>query len=499
MRRLSGLDAIFLYLETPTNHMHVGSTVVLDPSTIPGGYAFEKVRALVESRLPLLPPFRRRLVEVPFGLHHPIWVEDPDFDLDYHLRRAALPPPGGKQELEEFAGAVFGRPLDRSRPLWEMYAVEGLEHGYVALVTKTHHAAIDGVSGAELTANLLDISPEPAEAPPSTGEWVPDRVPTDIEMAAYALRSLARQPMAAAKAVQRTAAMALTLRRRNRQPDVQPPPALFSAPKTSLNTRITPHRRFAITEVPLADVKLVKNAVGGTVNDVVLAICAGALRKWLQGRGELPADDLVGFVPVSVRAEHEQGAMGNRVSGMLVRLATSVADPVERLAAIRQATQDAKEQERAVSAQRLTDWTEFAAPAVAASAARLVSRLRVFDRLDNAIFNLVISNVPGPPIPLYSGGAQVLGIWPMGPITDGAGLNITVMSYLGSVNFGLVACRELAPDLGRLAHYIDEATADLVKATGGSATAAETDARNVTGRRQRSASGSHAGRGGGRR
>ena len=268
MQRLSGLDAIFLYLETPTNHMHVGSTVILDPSTMPGGYSFEAVRSLVARRLPLLPPFRRRLVEVPFGFHHPVWVEDPDFDLDYHLRRAALPSPGGKQELEDFAGAVFGRSLDRSRPLWEMYAVEGLEHGYVAIVTKTHHAAIDGVSGAELTVNLLDTTPEPDDEP-AVDEWMTERIPTDIEMALYALRSLARQPQAAVKAAQRTATMAVTLRRRNRQPDVQPPPALFSAPKTSLNTRITPHRRYAMTEVSLADIKRIKNAVGATVNDVV--------------------------------------------------------------------------------------------------------------------------------------------------------------------------------------------------------------------------------------
>jgi diacylglycerol O-acyltransferase / wax synthase len=466
MQRLSGLDAIFLYMETPSNHMHVGSTVILDPSTMPGGYSFEAVRALVERRLPLLPPFRRRLVEVPFGIHHPVWVEDPDFDLDYHLRRAALPSPGGKQELADFAGAVFGRALDRSRPLWEMYAVEGLERGYVAIVTKTHHAAIDGVSGAELTVNLLDTTPEPVDEPPA-GAWVSERIPTDIEMALYALRSLARHPQAAVKAAQRTATMAVTLRRRNRQPDVQPPPALFSAPKTSLNTRITPHRRYAMTEVSLADIKRVKNAVGATVNDVVLAICAGAMRSWLQSRHELPEDDLVGFVPISVRTESERGAMGNRVSGMLVRLVTSIADPVERLVAIREATQHAKEQEQAVSAQQLTDWTEFAAPAVAASAARLVSRLRVFDRVNNAMFNVVISNVPGPAIPLYSAGAQVLGVWPMGPITDGAGLNITVMSYLGSVNVGLIACRELAPDLDRLAHCIDEATEELIKATAG--------------------------------
>jgi len=463
MQRLTGLDATFLYLETPTNHMHVASTIILDPSEVPGGYSFSKVRDLVENRLPLLPPFRRRLVEVPFGLHHPVWIEDPGFDLDYHLRRAALPAPGGRRELEDFAAEVMSRPLDRTRPLWEMYVIEGLEHGYIACVTKMHHAAIDGVSGAELTVNLLDLTPEPVIVPPPDPPWQPDRMPTDVEMVGYAMNSLSRTPVRAVKAVRRTTAMALTLRRRNREPNVSPPPSLLSAPKTFLNAAITPHRRFAMTEVTLDEVKAVKEALGGTVNDVVLAICAGALRSWMADHGELPDQDLVGMVPISVRTSEEAGTMGNRVSSMLIQL-SSLEDPVERLAAIRESTKDAKEQEKAISAQVLTDWTEFAAPAVAARAARLVSNLRVLDRLNNALFNVTISNVPGPNFPLYSAGARVLGIWPMGPINDGAGLNITVMSYMGAVNFGLLACREMAPDLDALAGYITEAKDELLKA-----------------------------------
>lgn len=466
MQRLTGLDATFLYMETPTNHMHVASTVIIDPSTAPGGYSFEKARALVENRLPLLPPFRRRLKEVPFGLHHPIWIEDPDFDLDYHVRRSALPSPGGLKELAEFAADVMGRPLDRSRPLWEMYIVEGLENGHVAVVSKTHHAAIDGVSGAELTVNLLDLTPEPAVVPPPEPPWKPDRVPSDVEMVGYALNSLARQPLRAIKATRRTVEMALNLRRRNRQPDVKAPPAPFQAPKTFFNTGITPQRRFVMTEMALDDVKQVKNALGGTVNDVVLAICAGGLRRWLADRHELPGEDLVGFVPISVRTEDQKGALGNRVSGMLVRLVTTIEDPVERLTAIREATKDAKEQDKAIGADTLSDWTEFAAPALAARAARLASSLRVWDRLARPVFNLVISNVPGPNMPLYSAGARVLGIWPMGPVADGSGLNITVMSYMGNVNFGLVAGREIAPDLDKLGGFIDESIEELLKAAG---------------------------------
>ena len=275
MQRLTGMDASFLYLETATNHMHVAATAIFDPSTVPGGYSFEKVRDLVDSRLHLLPPFRRRLLTIPFELHHPLWIEDPDFDLEYHVRRAALPAPGGEAELAEFAEQVMARPLDRDRPLWEMYVVEGLEHGHIATITKTHHAAIDGVSGAELTVNLLDLSADAPPTPPPDVPWKPDRIPSDLELFTYALNSLSRSPVRGYKAARRTVATALNLRRRNRSADVHAPPAPFSAPRTPLNVAISPHRRFAFTEVALDDVKMVKNALGGTVNDVVLTVVAG--------------------------------------------------------------------------------------------------------------------------------------------------------------------------------------------------------------------------------
>jgi WS/DGAT/MGAT family acyltransferase len=462
MQRLSGLDATFLYLETPNNHMHVASTAVFDPSTVPGGYSFDKVKELVDSRLHLLPPFRRRLVEVPFQLHHPLWVEDPDFDLDYHLRRAALPSPGGEEELAEFAAEVMGRPLDRSRPLWEMYVVEGLKDGMIATVTKTHHAAIDGVSGAELTVNLLDLQPEPMETVPET-EWKPDRIPTDLELVAYAMSSLARQPILGVKAARRTVEAAVTLRRRNRQPSVTPPPAPFAAPKTSINGAITPHRKFAFVEIPLDEVKSVKNALGGTVNDVVLALCSGALRSYLDGHGEQPDASLVAMVPISVRTEDLKGAMGNQVSQMLVSLATDVDDPVERLHSISEGTKHAKDQEKAIGAETLMNWAEFAAPAVAARAARLYSNMKLADR-HRPLFNVTISNVPGPDFPLYSAGARMVAMYPMGPITDGGALNITVMSYMGKMCFGLVACRETIPDVWSIATGLQTALDELKKA-----------------------------------
>lgn len=463
MHRLSGLDAGFLYLETPSVHMHVATTCVLDPAGVPGGWSFGRIRDLVEDRLGLLPPFRRRLVEVPFQLHHPVWVEDPDFDLDYHLRRACLPSPGGARELADFAAEVMARPLDRSRPLWEMYVVEGLEGGRVACVAKTHHAAIDGVSGAELTANLLDLGPEPRAVPPPDPPWKPDRIPSDLQLVSSAVSSLALQPVSLVQAVQRTVEVGLNIVRRNREPDVRPPPAPFSAPRTSLNTAITPHRRLAFTQVALDDVKAVKRALGGTVNDVVLAVCAGALRQYLLDQEGLPGEPLVAMVPISVRDEGQEGTMGNRVSAMLVSLATDVEDPVERLRAVSEATRQAKEQDRAIGAEALTQWAELAAPALAARAARLVSRTKVFDRV-RPLFNVVISNVPGPGFPLYCAGAKVEALYPMGPVADGVGLNMTVMSYQGSMYFGLVACRETVPQLDTIAGHVVGALEELGKA-----------------------------------
>jgi len=463
MRRLTGMDAVFLYMETPTGHMHVASTAIFDPSTAPHGYTFDDVLKLIDSRLHLLPPFRWRLVEVPFGLHHPLWIEDPDFDLEYHVRHAALPSPGGDQELAEFAADVISRPLDRSRPLWELYVIEGLEGGLVASVTKTHHAAIDGVSGAELTVNLLDLEPDPAPTPPPAEPWKPDRVPTDIEMLGYAVGSLSRQPAQLVKAVRRTVETGMTLRRRNREPDVTPSPAPFQAPNTSINVPVSGRRKFAFAQLPLDQVKAVKNGLGGTVNDVVLALCSGALRRYFEGRGETVDGDLVGMVPVSVRTDDDKGTMGNQVSNMLVSLASTIDDPAERLRTISAGTTQAKEQFNVIGADTLTNWAEFMAPALAARAARLYSRMKLADR-HRPLFNVTVSNVPGPPFPLYSAGARMLAMYPMGPIFDGGAVNITVMSYMGTMCFGVVACRETIDDVWSITRAIEDSLAELTKA-----------------------------------
>ncbi|HEX4540988.1 MAG TPA: wax ester/triacylglycerol synthase family O-acyltransferase [Acidimicrobiales bacterium] len=461
MQRLTGFDAAFFHLETAGTHMHVGQTCVFDPSTAPRGHSFERIRQLIHDRLHLVPPFRRRLADIPMRLHHPVWLEDPDFDLDYHVRSAALPQPGGVPELADFTAEVMGRPLHRDRPPWEMYIVEGLEDGMVAGVTKVHHAAIDGLSGAEITATLLDLSPEQVTTPPE-GPWEPDRV-SPFELGRAAIGELARQPRTVARLASRTVGSALALRRRNRSEDTAPPPAPFSAPRTSLQTAISAHRRIAFAEVSLDKVKTVKNTLGGTVNDVILTMCAGALRSLLAARGEHPERSLVAAVPVSVRSEEQRGTMGNQISAMLVSLASTVENPVERLRAISAGSAQAKAQDKVFGVQELSEWTEILSPGVVSRAARMASRLKVLERLP-PLFNVIVSNFPGPAFPLYFSGSRMLAAYPMGPVTDGGPLNITVQSYMGTLFFGLVACRDAVPEVWDIAQYLDDTLNELSKA-----------------------------------
>ena len=465
MQRLSGLDASFLALETPSSHMHVASLGIFDPSEVEGGVSLDSVTEIYEQRLHLALPFRRRLAHVPFGLHHPLWIEDPDFDIHNHVRHTAIPSPGGTRELSNLVSRLVALPLDRSRPLWEIWLIEGLEGGNVGLLSKVHHAAIDGASGNELLVALLDLSPEVAEHVPEK-EWEPDHLPSDVELLGYAAGSLARQPVRVAKALVRTASAALDVRRLGQASKAtRLPPAPFAAPRTSFNTALTPRRSFSFTSVDLPTVKAVKAAAGCTVNDVVLALCAGALRHYLDGRGEVLDASLVAMVPVSVRTDDEKDAMGNKVSSMLCTLATDVDDVGERLQIIHECMGEAKEQQKAIGADTLQEWAEFAAPAVAGRAARLYSRMRLAD-LHRPLFNVTISNVPGPPFPLYSAGAKLLANYPVGPIIDGTGLNMTVMSYMDQLDFGLLACPDVLEDVWALADALHTALDELVEVTG---------------------------------
>jgi WS/DGAT/MGAT family acyltransferase len=459
MERLSGMDAAFLYFETPSTHMHVAMTAIFDPSTMSGGYEFAKVREFIASRLHLVPPFRRRVVQVPFRLNHPIWVEDPDFDLDYHIRRVGVPSPGGHRELAELAGAITGTPLDRSRPLWELYVVEGLADGTIAVITKVHHCAVDGVSGAELMVNLFDLEPSGREVePPEPRE--PEPIPSELELIGHAVASRARRQLGLLPLLGSTAKTLGTLVSRHRDPNAIVGAVPLTAPKTPWNSAVTPHRRMAFTDVSLAEVKRIKNAVGCTVNDVVLGLMGGALRRYLEEHGGNPAEPLIATCPVSVRTEDQRGETNNRVSAMFTSLATNVDDPVERLRTIQRSTQGAKEDHNAIGATFLQDWAEHAAPTTFALAARLYSSLGLASG-HRPIHNVVISNVPGPPFPLYYAGAKLLHALPMGPVMEGAGLNITVMSYEDNVDIGFMACRELVPDVWDLVDHVQDALAEL--------------------------------------
>ena len=464
VERLSGLDASFLYFETPNMHMHVAMTAIFDPSTMPGGYTFEKVKDFIASRLHLVPPFRRRVVEVPFRLNHPIWIEDPDFDLDYHIRRVGAPEPGGHRELAELAGQIASTPLDRSRPLWELYVVENLADGNIGVITKMHHCAIDGVSGAELMVNLFDLDPEGRELDVPEPRQ-PDPIPSDLELVGHALASRARRQLEILPLLSNTVRTVSALVSRHRDPDAIVGAVPLTAPRTPWNRSVTPHRRMSFTRVSLDDVKAVKNAVGCTVNDVVLALMGGTLRRYLDEHGGIPSDPLIAVCPVSVRSESETGQQNNKVSAMFTSLATDIDDPLERLRAISHVTKGAKEDHNVIGAHLLQNWAEHAAPTTFALAARLYSSLHLSDR-HRPIHNVVISNVPGPPFPLYYAGAKALYTLPMGPVMEGAGLNITVLSYMDNVDIGFMVCRELVPDVWDLADKVGEAMDELLLAVG---------------------------------
>jgi len=415
VQQLSGLDGAFLTMESGTVFGHVGSVCILDTRTARRRLTLRHLTRVIESRLPLVPVFRRRLVPVPFGLDQPYWMDDPDFDIEFHVRALALPSPGSDAQLAEQVAALHARPLDRTRPLWEMYLITGLSGRRAAVYSKIHHAAIDGLSGSDVLTAVLDLTPE--------GRPAPEPQPLPAETPPGPVWLLGRSAMTLATHPLRATRLATELAR--------------SVPGLALAAR------------PLAEVKEVRRGTQLTVNDVVMALCAGTLRRYLAGHDRLPAAPLVAAVPVSVRRKDQAGTYGNRISLMLAALPTQLDDPVERLAVMHRALRVAKDHHGAIPAGLLGDVTEFAMPALANQAWRMTARLRLFERVTP--FNLIISNVPGPSVPLYFAGARLLAIYPVSAVADGQALNITVMSYDGSLRFGLVACRETCPDLGRMA------------------------------------------------
>lgn len=484
MRQLTSLDAQFIAMEDGRTHGHVSGLGIYDPSTAPGGeLTLDAIRATVAERLHLLPPFTWRLVPVPFDLDYPYWAQDPDFDLDFHVRELALPAPGDDAMLAEQVARLLSRPLDQSRPLWELYLIHGLQDGRCAVLTKFHHAAIDGASGAEIFGVLFDAEPTGRVIEPAAQDAAAmPAIPGQVSMLGRGLAGMTRQPLRALRSLPRALphldtvptlrsvpgvnALAAGSRRvvravpRTRDGGVLEGRRL-SAPKMALNERISAHRRTAFTRLSLDEVKVIKSTFGVTVNDVVVTVCAGALREWLGARGELPGEPLVAMIPVSVRTREQVGTFGNRVSTMIVEIPTDEADPARRLVRAHAALKNAKERHRAVPATMLQDANNMIPPALFARAAR-VTALVATRHPSQATVNVVISNVPGSPTPLYIAGAKQEALYPLSAIMDGAALNLTVMSYRGGLDFGLVADRGVTDDLWPLADALGRAQAELL-------------------------------------
>jgi len=456
--RLSGLDASFLALERIETPMHIGSLAILEgePFFAAGGrFRLADVRRLVESRLSLIPRFRKRVMEVPFGIGRPVWVDDERFDIGYHVRLTALPEPGSRAQLLALFERVEAQLLDRSRPLWELWFVEGLERGNVAVIQKTHHALVDGISGVDVATVLFDFTREPTV--PDAPEWTPAPPPTPqqllVDTVVEELGGLVRVGREVAEILQ------VPKRALGQLADLGRSMATFAegrllAPRLSINQPVGRHRRFLGVRVPLHDVKTVRRVYGGTVNDVVLAGVAGGLARLLDARGELHPHLIVKVMcPVSVRVEEEHLALGNRVSALVVPLAVGQPDPVSRLASIQAATRDLKERHQAVAAETLVGLTQYAAPTLLGLAARAAHR--------QMLFNLVSTNVPGPQVPLYCMGAEMLEAYPMVPLSRNLGLGIAILSYCGTLYLGLLADRDTFPDLDILATGIRESFTEL--------------------------------------
>ena len=467
MKRLAAKDAIFLYTDTPDTHMHIAFAGVFDPSTIPDvdptdtTAVFELVRKMYEDRLHLFPPFRWRMVPVPMNLHHPVFIEDPDFDLDYHIRRAALPAPGGKAELETFVADVISRKLDFEHPPWEAWIVEGLEDGLWAFIAKTHHVIVDGVGGNEALVNLLDLSPEIREVDPPETEWTPEEVPSDLRMLGTAATGLLSNPLRFLPAMRETAGATVDALGKLIDPRRDQPRWKVIGPRTVLNGRVGPHRQVGFGKLALDDVKDIKNEAGCTVNDVCVAVTGRGLRRYLEAHGDSWDGPLVVSQPISVRPKGDT-SVDNQVAGMTLSMHDDL-DPAAQLAAINRESKGAKEEIGAVSAALLTNWSKFAAPALATQAFRFYSAAGLAER-HPPIANLTLSNVPGPPFPLYLGGSKMMSMYPLGPAIHGQRLNVTLVSYVDTIFVGVVGDRDTLPDVSSLCDHLRDALDEMTQA-----------------------------------
>jgi WS/DGAT/MGAT family acyltransferase len=457
--RLSALDVSFLYLETPTTPMHVGSVATFFPPP-DGPFDYEALCALVARRIGLVPRYRQKIRWVPGHLANPVWVDDEDFDITYHVRRSALPKPGSDDQLRQLVGRLQSRQLDRARPLWEIYLVEGLANGRFAIITKTHHAMVDGISAVDIGTLLLDLEPTPREIPADA--WVPRPAPSRAELVASAVVDTLRRPSEAVETVRGSvtdvragagrawgAVTGIAAVARS---------SLRSAPESPLNAEIGEQRRFGMAATSLDDYKRIRKSHDGTINDVVLAVVSGALRIWLQTRGEavVPSTTVRAMVPVSVRSDAPDGSLGNRVSSYFVDLPVGEPGPVMRLHQVSYAMRGHKESGQAVGADALVRLTGFAPPTIHSTAARLGAGL------SRRLFNVVVTNVPGPQFPLYAAGAQMLDCYPVVPLAKGQAVTIGLTSYNGGVFYGMNCDRDAMPDVDVLADCIEESMTELM-------------------------------------
>ncbi len=460
VKAISGMDATFLYIETPTSPMHIGSVAVIE-----GSLEFEKFKATIHSRLHMIPKLRQRLLYVPFSIDYPYWVDDPHFDIDMHINHIRLPEPGNWKALRKVASDIFSTGLDHSRPLWSFTFVEGLDNipqvpkGSVAVISKMHHVAVDGVGGAGILSLIFDFTPE-TKAIPEPRPYKPKPLPNELSMILKSTMSFVEKPFKFPKLITEAVSASFKAGMLTRVKKVDLPAAPFSAPSTPLNGIISPRRKWNTAILSLERVKALKNVMGTTMNDVLLAICAGALRRYLLEKEKLPIKPMVAMVPISTRSKSEEESEGNNISSMLVQLATNIADPVERLEAIHDNTVRGKSYQGAIGAKTLANMAEVVPFGIANQAARLYSRFQIAE-MHNPVFNVTITNVPGPPFPLYLNGHKLLSIMGMAPIIDGMGLIITIFSYDGHITISPTSDAKSMPDVDIFTRYIRECANEL--------------------------------------
>ena len=463
--RLSAVDASFLHQEHESSHMHVGAIVILEgpPPTR------EEFSEHIEARLHLVPRYRQKLSFPRFEMGRPFWIDDPRFNIDYHVRHTALPAPGSLEQLRGLAGRIFSQRLDRSKPLWEIWLAQGLEGGRFALISKTHHALVDGVSGVDIATILFDLAPVPEDPPEADEAWTPAPEPSQAELVAEGIKDLIRAPGRAAgeavKAVSDPSGAGGRVREALEGVGEVAWAGVNPAPDVPLNVPIGPHRRLFWAQTDLADFKAIKNGLGGTVNDAFLAVVAGALGRWLRSRGvRTEGLELRGLVPVSIRTEDQHHNLGNRIAALRGPLPVYAQDPVERLRIVREAMQGIKESKQALGAEVISGLEGFAPPTLLAQASRL--------NFSTRLFNLIVTNVPGPQFPLYLMGREMLEIVPVAFLPDDHALAIAAMSYNGKLDFGLLGDYDAMPDLERFAGFLEESLAELKEAAKAASTAA---------------------------